>query len=158
MLVKIWIGKPHIISVSWSCFFDVTEVGTGCYTAYKFPPVPVRIPLLMEQFTTIACSLSHLVHVPCRFVSDEIPEIEASWASAQFMRACMDTSFQSGPRVMLSGANLFHSPRYFEQISPARLGISSVSVSLLPGRQSFRINKIYQAGVERRGVQSYPLK
>ena len=47
---------------------------------------------------------------------------------------------------MLSEANLFHSPRYFEQISPAGAGILSVS----PGRQSFRINKIYQAGVEER--------
>ena len=48
---------------------------------------------------------------------------------------------------MLSEANLFHSPRYFEQISPAGAGILSVS----RGRQSFRINKIYQAGVEERG-------
>ena len=47
---------------------------------------------------------------------------------------------------MLSEANLFHSPRYFEQISPARAGILSVSLD----RQSFRINKIYQAGVEER--------
>ena len=51
---------------------------------------------------------------------------------------------------MLSEANLFHSPRYFEQISPARAGILSVSLD----RQSFRINKIYQAGVEEREKSS----
>ena len=62
--------------------------------------------------------------------------------------------FKPGPRVVLSEANLFHSPRYFEQISPARAGISSVSWYLPAAwpRQSFRINKIHQAGVERRGV------